>query len=207
MTDEVISDEEHRERMKALKRKQDAEVRSKQIRRGIVVLNDGDGKGKSTAAFGMAIRAVGHGQRVGLVQFIKGTWKTGEREFFKRFPEIDHQTSGEGFTWNTQDRARDIAAARRGLELAQRMIEASRGEEPKYDLVILDEINIVIGHDYLPVDEVVELVKSKPEQLSIVLTGRGAKPELIEVADTVTRMENVKHAYEAGIRARKGVDF
>lgn len=206
-TEDQISEEAHRLRAQEIKRKQDAEVRSKQIRRGIVVVNDGDGKGKSTAAFGMAIRAVGHGQRVGLVQFIKGTWRTGEKEFFKRFPEIDHVVSGEGFTWNTQDRARDIAAARRGLERAREMIDACRGEEPQYGLVILDEINVVLGHGYLPVEEVVQLVQSKPKELSVVLTGRGAKPEIIAVADTVTRMENLKHAYEAGIRARKGVDF
>lgn len=206
-TDEQNVEEAHRLRMQELKREQDEAVRSKQIRRGVVIVNDGDGKGKSTAAFGMAIRAVGHGQRVGLVQFIKGTWRTGEKEFFKRFPEIEHRTSGEGFTWNTQDRARDIASARRGLDIAREMIEACQGDDPKYGLVILDEINIAIGHDYLPVDEVVELLASRPKELSIVLTGRGAKPEIIEAADTVTRMEMVKHAFEAGIRARKGVDF
>jgi cob(I)alamin adenosyltransferase len=211
MTDKTpateATDEEHRLRMQEAKKKQDAEVRSKQIRRGIVVINEGDGKGKSTAAFGMAIRAVGHGQRVGLVQFIKGKWRTGEMEFVKRVPEIDHVVSGEGFTWDTQDRARDIEHARAGFEAARAMVEACRGESPKYSLVILDEVNIAIGHDYLPVAEVVELVTNKPKELSIVLTGRGAKPELIEVADTVTRMQMVKHAYEAGIRARKGVDF
>jgi cob(I)alamin adenosyltransferase len=203
----MTTEEEHRLRMQEIKRQKDEEARSKQIRRGVVIVNDGDGKGKSTAAFGTALRAVGHGQRVGLVQFIKGTWRTGEAELFKRLPEIDHVISGEGFTWNTQDRARDIAAARRGLEAARAMIDACRTDPPKYSLVILDEINIVIGHGYLPVEEIVELVQNKPEQLSIVLTGRGAKDELIAVADTVTRMEMVKHAYEAGIRARKGVDF
>jgi cob(I)alamin adenosyltransferase len=201
------TEEAHRLRMQEIKQKQDAEVQSKQIRRGVVVINEGDGKGKSTAAFGTAIRAVGHGQRVGLVQFIKGKWRTGEMEFIKRVPEIDHVISGEGFTWDTQDRARDVEHARKGFEAARAMVEASRGDNPKYALVILDEINIAIGHDYLPVAEVVELVTNKPSELSIVLTGRGAKPELIAVADTVTRMEMVKHAYEAGIRARKGVDF
>lgn len=201
------TEQAHRLRMQEVKRRQDAAVRSKDIKRGIVIVNDGDGKGKSTAAFGMAIRAIGHGQRVGLVQFIKGNWRTGEKAFFERFPEIDHETSGEGFTWNTQDRARDIAAARRGLQLARGMVTAMAGDRPKYDLVILDEINIVLGHDYLPVDEVVQLVRAKPEAMSIVLTGRGAKQEIIDAADTVTRMEMVKHAYEAGIKARKGVDF
>jgi cob(I)alamin adenosyltransferase len=206
-TETGASKQAHRQRMAEIKQKQDAEARSKEIRRGVVIVNEGDGKGKSTAAFGTAIRAIGHGQRVGLVQFIKGTWKTGEQEFFKRIPEIDHVASGEGFTWNTQDRERDIVCARKGLEWAREMIEASRGEEPKYGLVILDEINIAIGHGYLPVEEVVAMVKNKPTELSIVLTGRGAKPALVDAADTVTRMEVVKHAYEAGIRARKGVDF
>jgi cob(I)alamin adenosyltransferase len=204
---EQETDEEHRLRMQETKKKQDAEVRSKQVRRGVVIVNEGDGKGKSTAAFGTAIRAVGHGQRVGLVQFIKGQWRTGEMEFIKRIPEIDHVISGEGFTWETQDRSRDIEHARKGFEAGRAMIEACRGDTPKYSLVILDEINIAIGHGYLPVEEVVELVTGKPEELSIILTGRGAKPELIAVADTVTRMEMVKHAYTSGIRARKGIDF
>ena len=206
-TEQPSKSQAHREQMEQLKDEQDQKVREKQIRRGIVVINDGDGKGKSTAAFGMAIRAAGHGQRVGLVQFIKGTWKTGEQQALARFPEIDHMVSGDGFTWNTQDREQDIASARRGFEIAKQMVEDSRGEDPKYQLVILDEINIALRYDYLPVDEVVALVQNKPEALSIVLTGRDAKPELIEVADTVTRMDVVKHAFEAGIRARKGVDF
>lgn len=201
------SDEQHRERMQALKQKQNAELRERQIERGIVIVHDGNGKGKSTAAFGMAMRAAGHGQRVGLVQFIKGTWRTGEAEALKRFPEIEHVVSGEGFTWDTQDRSRDMAAARAGLERARAMVEAAREDPLRYSLVILDEINIALRYDYLPLEEVVELVKNKPLALSIVLTGRDAKPELIELADTVTRMESVKHAYDAGIRARKGVDF
>lgn len=182
-------------------------MRQRQERRGIVVINDGDGKGKSTAAFGMAIRAAGHGQRVGLVQFIKGTWKTGEQAALARFPEIDHVISGDGFTWNTQDRAKDVASAERGLEVARQMVEDSRGDAPRYDLVILDEINIALRYDYLDVHDVVQLVRDKPRELSIVLTGRDARPELIAVADTVTRMESIKHAFDAGVKARKGVDF
>lgn len=210
--EESSADDAHRERMRALKQRKDEEVKSKEIRRGIVLVHDGDGKGKSTAAFGMAIRALGHGQRVGLVQFIKGTWRTGEKAFFKQLPGLDHVVSGEGFTWETQDRARDRAAAQSGLAAAREMVEASRvdserGEKPKYDLVILDEVNIALGYGYLDVEDVVRLVRDKPEALSIVLTGRGAKPELIDAADTVTRMECVKHAYQAGIRARRGVDF
>jgi len=176
-------------------------------RRGIVIVNTGDGKGKSTAAFGMALRAAGHGQRVGVIQFIKGTWKTGEQAAFARFPEIDHVVAGEGFTWDTQDRAKDVALTRAGWDRAVEMIEASRGENPKYQVIVLDEINIVLGYDYLPVAEVVEVLRNKPTELSIVATGRGAKEELIAIADTVTEMRPIKHAYAAGIKARRGVEF
>ena len=210
MVDEIVDENEqqaHREKMQAMKAEQDAKVRSKQTRRGIVIVNEGDGKGKSTAAFGMAIRAAGHGQRVGLVQFIKGTWKTGEQAALKRFPEIDHIVSGDGFTWETQDKAKDIESARRGLNIAKQMVEDSRGDEPKYQLIVLDELNIALRYDYVPVAEVVEMLRGKPEQLSIVVTGRDAHPDVIAAADTVTRMEPVKHAFEQGIRARRGVDF
>lgn len=210
MVDEMVDENEqqaHREKMQAMKAEQDAKVRSKQTRRGIVIVNEGDGKGKSTAAFGMAIRAAGHGQRVGLVQFIKGTWKTGEQAALKRFPEIDHIVSGDGFTWETQDKAKDIESARRGLNIAKQMVEDSRGDEPKYQLIVLDELNIALRYDYVPVAEVVEMLRGKPEQLSIVVTGRDAHPDVIAAADTVTRMEPVKHAFEQGIRARRGVDF
>lgn len=193
--------------MKAVKKEQDAEVRSKEIRRGIVLVNTGDGKGKSTAAFGLAIRAAGHGQRVGLVQFIKGTWKTGEKRALQRFPEIEHVVSGDGFTWNTQDREKDIASVRRGWEVALEMIEDSRGPDPKYSVIVLDELNVAIGMDYLPVEEVVDALANKPDELTICVTGRGAKPELIEVADTVSEMRPIKHAYQAGIKARRGVEF
>ncbi len=193
--------------MQELKQEQSRKVREANIDRGIILVNTGDGKGKSTAAFGTAMRAAGCGQKVGIVQFIKGTWKTGEAEAFKRFEEITHVVSGEGFTWNTQDKEKDIAAARRGWEAAVEMIEASRGESPAYDLVILDELNIALGFDYIPIEEVVTALRNKPTELSIFVTGRGAKPELLEVADTVTEMRPIKHAFEAGIRARRGIEF
>ncbi|MEM8606999.1 MAG: cob(I)yrinic acid a,c-diamide adenosyltransferase [Myxococcota bacterium] len=207
MTTDDEKNAAHRERMKAVKKEQDAEVRSKEIRRGIVLVNTGDGKGKSTAAFGLAIRAAGHGQRVGLVQFIKGTWKTGEKRALQRFPEIEHVVSGDGFTWNTQDREKDIASVRRGWEVALKMIEESRGPDPKYSVIVLDELNVAIGMGYLPVEEVVDALANKPDELTICVTGRGAKPELIEVADTVSEMRPIKHAYQAGIKARRGVEF
>ena len=197
----------HKARMEELKQQQDREVRSKNIKRGVIVVNTGDGKGKSTAAFGVAIRAAGHGQRVGLVQFIKGTWKTGEQAAIKRFPEIVHVVSGDGFTWVTQDREKDVASARAGWEQVKAMIEASRSEPPQFDVLVLDELNVALGYDYLPLDEVVGTLAHKPEALSIVVTGRGAKPELIAIADTVTEMRPIKHAFEAGIKARRGVEF
>lgn len=198
---------EHKTRMEKLKAEQDAEVRSKTIKRGVIIVNTGDGKGKSTAGFGVALRAAGHGQQVGVIQFIKGTWKTGEQAIFKRFPEIDHVVAGEGFTWDTQDRAKDIALTRAGWDKAVEMIEQSRGENPKYQVIVLDELNIVLGYDYLPVAEVVEVLRNKPAELTIIATGRGAKQELIDIADTVTEMRPIKHAYAAGIKARRGVEF
>ncbi|MDH5674281.1 MAG: cob(I)yrinic acid a,c-diamide adenosyltransferase [Myxococcales bacterium] len=215
--DDSLEARAHRERMKALDAEQSAKIKERQHSRGLLLVHDGDGKGKSTAAFGTALRAAGHGQRVGLVQFIKGTWKTGEREALKRFPEIEHVIAGEGFTWKTQDRARDVAAAERGWAAAKRMIAAGAGAEVAeavegdaqrpYDLVILDELNIALGYGYLALPPVLEVLKSRPAELSVIVTGRGAPAELIALADTVTRMEPVKHAFEAGLRARKGVDF
>lgn len=199
--------EAHRQRMEALRQEQAEKVRSKNEDRGIVLVNTGDGKGKSTAGFGLALRAAGCGQNVGLVQFIKGTWKTGEAEALKRFPEIRHVVSGEGFTWNTQDKEKDIAAVRRGWEIALEMIEASRGDSPAYSLIVLDELNIALSYGYLPVSEVIEAVRNKPQELSICITGRGAPQELIDVADTVTEMKPIKHAFDAGIRARRGIEF
>ncbi|MFT5685486.1 MAG: cob(I)alamin adenosyltransferase [Myxococcota bacterium] len=207
MSEDVRDEDAHREAMKKLKAEQDAKARSKRIKRGVLIVNTGDGKGKSTAAFGMAMRAAGHGQRVGLIQFVKGKWRTGEQEAIKRFPEIEHIISGEGFTWNSQDHAKDVAAARRGWDEAIRIIEASRGEEPEYNVLILDELNIALRADHLPVDEVVAVLADLPRELSVVVTGRGAPAELIEIAHTVTEMVPVKHAFEVGIQARKGVDF
>jgi len=198
---------EHRVRMQAREEQQDREVRDKQIKRGVIVLYTGDGKGKSTSAFGVAIRAAGHGQRVGIVQFIKGNWKTGEQNAIKRFPEITHVVSGDGFTWVTQDREKDVASARTGWERVKQMLDQSRGEEPQFDVLILDELNTVISYDYLPVREVVETLRDKPAALSVVVTGREAHPELVALADTVTEMRAVKHAFEAGIKARRGIEF
>ena len=197
----------HKERMVKLKAEQKARVAKADIERGILIVNTGNGKGKSSSAFGTAIRAAGHGQKVGIMQFIKGTWKTGEAESFKRFPEIEHLVSGDGFTWNTQDMDEDTASARNGWQKTIDMIERCHGDKPDYDLIVLDELNIALRYDYLDIKEVVSVLSNKPEKLNIIVTGRDAKPELIEIADTVTDMAMIKHAFEAGIRAQKGVEF
>ena len=192
--------EQHRQRMAKTKAKQDAEVKSKTIRRGVVVVHTGDGKGKSTAGFGVALRAAGHGQKVAIVQFIKGTWKTGEGNLLGTLPGVTHVVSGEGFTWNTQDKEQDIAAARAG---GGRGLHRSR----EHDVVVLDELNLTLSYGYLDTDEVAAVLRDKPEQVSIIMTGRRAPQAILDVADTVTEHTMVKHAYKAGIRARKGVEF
>jgi cob(I)alamin adenosyltransferase len=190
---------------KAAKRKaaRDRMLATKTEERGLIILHTGTGKGKSTAAFGLVLRCLGHGMRVGIVQFVKGAWSTGERTVLARFPDlVTMRAMGEGFTWETQDRARDIAAARAAWALAKAMIA-----DPGYRLVLLDELNIVLRYDYLPVEEVVTALKSKPRDLHVVVTGRNAKPELIEIADLVTEMRLVKHPFRAGVKAQAGIEF
>jgi cob(I)alamin adenosyltransferase len=190
---------------KAAKRKaaRDRMLATKTEERGLIILHTGTGKGKSTAAFGLVLRCLGHGMRVGIVQFVKGAWSTGERTVLARFPDlVTMRAMGEGFTWETQDRARDIAAARAAWALAKAMIA-----DPGYRLVLLDELNIVLRYDYLPVEEVVTALKSKPRDLHVVVTGRNAKPELIEIADLVTEMKLVKHPFRAGLKAQAGIEF
>ncbi|OQY32307.1 MAG: cob(I)yrinic acid a,c-diamide adenosyltransferase [Spirochaetaceae bacterium 4572_59] len=182
-------------------------INKAQINRGVVIVNTGDGKGKSTAAFGTAFRAVGYGMKVGIVQFIKGKWKTGEQEIFKNFDEITHIISGEGFTWESKDKAKDIESAMKGWDIVCNMIEEARSDEGSYKLLVLDEINIAMDLAYVPTEAVVEAIKNKPEHLSIILTGRNAPAEIIEVADTVTEMRPIKHAFEKGIQARKGIEY
>jgi cob(I)alamin adenosyltransferase len=190
---------------KAAKRKaaRDRMLATKTEERGLIILHTGTGKGKSTAAFGLVLRCLGHGMRVGIVQFVKGAWSTGERTVLARFPDlVTMRAMGEGFTWETQDRARDIAAARAAWELAKTMIA-----DPGYRLVLLDELNIVLRYNYLPVEEVVTALRSKPRDLHVVVTGRNAKPELIEIADLVTEMKLVKHPFRAGVKAQAGIEF
>ncbi len=171
--------------------------------RGLLIVHTGTGKGKSTAAFGMVMRCIGHGMRVGIVQFVKGVWGTGERVVLERFPDlVTCRAMGEGFTWETRDRARDIAAAQAAWTMAQGMIS-----DPSYSMVLLDELNIVLRYEYLPLAEVVETLKAKPRDLHLVVTGRNAKPELIEIADLVTEMTLVKHPFRGGVKAQKGIEF
>ncbi len=197
----------HAEKMKELQKEQRRKVKEKNIDRGVVIVNTGNGKGKSTAAFGTAIRAAGYGYKVGVVQFIKGSWRTGEEEAFKRFPEIDHIVSGKGFTWDTQNKEADIAAVYEGWNKVLQMVEQCRSGETHYHLIILDELNLALNFGYLPIQEVIDLIENKPERLSLIITGRGAPAELIAVADTVTEMVEVKHAFAQGIQAQKGVEF
>lgn len=171
--------------------------------KGLLLVITGNGKGKSSSAFGMIARSLGHGMKVGVVQFIKGAFSTGEETFFRRFPdEVEYHVVGEGFTWVTQDRHRDIQAAEAGWEIARAMLNNSA-----IDLVVLDELTIVLKYGYLPMDKVLDALKQRPESQHVVITGRGAKPELIEIADTVSEVTNIKHAFNQGIRAQKGIEL
>ena len=203
---EASGDKAERHKAKMAKRKavQDAEVAAKPIAaKGLLIVHTGPGKGKSTAAFGLALRALGRGWRVGIVQFIKGAWSTGERMAFERFGDaMVWRTMGEGFTWETQDRARDIAAAAAAWAKALELMA-----DPTIRLVVLDELNIALRYDYLPLPEIVAALAARRADLHIVVTGRNAKPELIDAADLVTEMGLVKHHFAAGVRAQEGIEF
>lgn len=170
--------------------------------RGLILVYTGNGKGKSSSAFGVITRALGWGQSVGVVQFIKGKWISGERQFFQKLGRVDWHTMGEGFTWDTQDRDRDIAAAEAAFGKASEMMTSG-----EYDLVVLDEINIALRYDYLSVDAVLNSLKARAKRTSVILTGRDAKPELCDYADLVSEMREVKHPFKAGIKAQRGIDF
>ncbi|UHD45595.1 cob(I)yrinic acid a,c-diamide adenosyltransferase [Aureimonas altamirensis] len=197
-------DARHAEKMRKKKAARDKIIATKTQEKGLVIVHTGKGKGKSTAAFGLVFRALGNGMKVAIVQFVKGKWETGERQALKRFADdVTITAMGDGFTWETQDRQRDIAAARAAWERAKALIA-----DDEHQMVVLDELNIVLRYDYLPVEEVVEFLRtSKPEMKHVVITGRNARDELIDFADLVTEMEQVKHPFRAGIKAQKGIEF
>jgi cob(I)alamin adenosyltransferase len=206
MTDQINTDDlNQKANEKAARRKEvrDRMMADKTQEKGLIIVHTGKGKGKSTAAFGMVLRCIGHGMKVGVVQFIKGKWDTGERTVLEKFPDqIEIKALGEGFTWETQDRARDIAFARAGWDEAKRMMM-----DESFEFVLMDEINIALRYDYLPIDEVIDFLKSKRPDLHVCLTGRNAKEELIAIADLVTEMEMVKHPFRDGVKAQAGVEF
>ena len=201
----MMDDDDTRHAAKMARRKavQDAEVASKTIEKGLLMVHTGAGKGKTTAAFGLLLRMVGRGRPCGVVQFIKGAWSTGERTALERFPDlVEWHTMGEGFTWETQDRARDVAAARRAWDKAVALMQ-----RPGLGLLVLDELNIALRYDYLPEAEVVAALQARPKGLHVVVTGRNARPSLLDAADLVTEMTPVKHHFAAGVKAQEGIEF
>lgn len=204
---DLMSEEElnayHAEKMRKKKAARDKILATKTEERGLVIVHTGKGKGKSTAAFGMVFRALGHGFKIGIVQFVKGKWGTGERDVLEKFPEqVTIRAMGEGFTWETADRARDIAAAKGAWEMAKEMIA-----DESYRMVLLDELNICLRYDYLDVAQVVEVLKNKPRDTHVIVTGRNARDELVEIADLVTEMTMIKHPFRDGVKAQAGIEF
>lgn len=201
---EIDAEERHRERMQRKKDLVDRKIARATIERGVVVVNTGNGKGKSSSGFGMLARSLGHGFRCGVVQFIKGSFSTGEEAFFRRFEGdgLDYHVMGEGFTWETQDKLRDIEKAQAAWRVAAAMLA-----DPAYDFVLLDELNIALVKDYIQLQQVTDALAARPPNQHVVITGRGAPDGLVEVADTVTEMRVVKHAFKAGIKAQKGIEL
>jgi cob(I)alamin adenosyltransferase len=198
------TDAEHTAKMKKIQAAQNKKVAAKTVEKGLIIVHTGPGKGKTSAALGMAVRAIGHGMKVGVVQFVKGAMATGEKAVFDRFADlIEFKPMGEGFTWETQDRSRDIAVAREAWDEVKRMIA-----DPSYAMVIADELNIVLRYDYLPVEEVLEAIGGKPHMTHVIITGRNAPQELINAADLVTEMAQVKHPFrEQNVKAQRGIEF
>jgi len=203
MTETTDETARHKAKMANRKAAQDAEVAAKTVEKGLLIVHTGKGKGKSTAAFGLMLRALGRGFRCGVVQFGKGAWQSGERTAIERFgDQVEWHTLGEGFTWETQDRARDVAAAERAWAAAQKMMA-----DPAIRLIVLDELNISLRYDHLGIAAVLAALQARRRDLHIVVTGRNAKPELIEAADLVTEMTPVKHHFAAGVKAQEGIEF
>jgi cob(I)alamin adenosyltransferase len=203
MTEETVDPVRHNEKMKKKQAARAKIMAAKTETKGLVIVHTGTGKGKTTAALGMICRSLGHGYKVALIQFIKGAMASAEKAVFDLFPaQMEMRPMGEGFTWNTQDRERDIATARTAWEAAKERIL-----DPEWRLVVLDELNIVLRYDYLPVSEVIDVLRQKPEQTHVVITGRNAPRELIDFADLVTEMTMVKHPFRSGIKAQPGIEF
>jgi cob(I)alamin adenosyltransferase len=203
MTAETDEAARHKAKMANRKAAQDAEVAAKTAEKGLLIVHTGKGKGKSTAAWGLLVRALGRGFKCGVVQFGKGAWQTGERAALERFgDQVEWHTLGEGFTWETQDRARDVAAAERAWAKARDLMA-----NPAIRLVVLDELNIALRYDHLPIADVVAVLKARRADQHVVVTGRNAKPELIEAADLVTELALVKHHFAAGVKAQEGIEF
>ncbi|EGD60923.1 cob(I)alamin adenosyltransferase [Novosphingobium nitrogenifigens DSM 19370] len=197
------TDEQHNAKMKKKQAAHEKIMENKTVEKGLLIVHTGKGKGKTTAALGMVVRAIGHGKKVGVVQFVKGAMTTGEKAVFDAFPDnVEFKPMGEGFTWNTQDRSRDIAVAREAWDEVRRMIA-----DPAYDMVLADELNIVLRYDYLPLDEVLEAVTARAPMKHVVITGRNAPDALIEAADLVTEMTQVKHPFRQGVKAQAGIEF
>jgi cob(I)alamin adenosyltransferase len=193
----------HAEKMRRKKEARDKIIATKTVEKGLLIVHTGKGKGKSTAAFGLVLRALGHGKKIGIVQFVKGKWETGERAALEKFgDQITINTMGEGFTWETQDRQRDIAAANAAWEKAKALIA-----DDIHDIVLLDELNIVLRYDYLDIAEIVAALDARPAMKHVVVTGRNAKDEMIEAADLVTDMTQVKHPFRSGVKAQIGIEF
>ena len=200
---EVALDKRHAEKMAKKKAARDKIIATKTIEKGLLIVHTGKGKGKSTAAMGLAVRSMGHGHKVGIVQFVKGVWKTGERTILDKFPElVTIRAMGEGFSWETQDRQRDIQAAKSAWQMAKDMIN-----DPSYKMVILDELNIPLRYDNLDINDVIDFLKNKPEDLHVIVTGRNAKDEMLDAADLVTEMTMVKHPFRSGVKAQIGIEF
>jgi cob(I)alamin adenosyltransferase len=197
------TDEQHAEKMKKKQAAHDKIMAGKTVEKGLLIVHTGKGKGKTTAALGMVVRMIGHGKKVGVVQFVKGAMTTGEKVVFDAFPDnVEFKPMGEGFTWNTQDRARDIELSREAWEEVKRMVA-----DPAYDMVLADELNIVLRYDYLPLDEVLEVLTARGEMKHVLVTGRNAPEALIEAADLVTEMTLVKHPFRSGVKAQAGIEF
>jgi cob(I)alamin adenosyltransferase len=198
-----MDDARHNEKMKKKQAAQGKIMANKTREKGLLIVHTGKGKGKTSAALGMVVRAIGHGMKVGVVQFVKGAMTTGEKTVFDAFPDhVEFKPMGEGFTWDTQDRARDIAVAREAWDEVKRMIA-----DPSYQMVLADELNIVLRYDYLPVEEVLEVLAAKDEMKHVIVTGRNAPEALMEAADLVTEMTMIKHPFRSGVKAQKGIEF